>query len=61
MLKVCDGCKGGLDTDKDGSYPLPQNGAAPALFRANGAHPSLNSGAAGFEQEGLAEAPRVIK
>ena len=34
MLKVCDGCKDGLD------HPLAQNGAALAPFRANGAHPS---------------------
>ena len=40
MLKVCDGCKDGLDTEKDGS-PLARNGAALAPFRANGAHPSL--------------------
>ena len=44
MLKVCDGCKDGLDT----GYPLAQNGAengaangaALAPFGANGAHPS---------------------
>ena len=43
MLKVCDGCKDGLDT----GHPLAQNGAengaALAPFRANGAHPSLYS------------------
>ena len=42
MLKVCDGCKDGLDTDKDGSYPLPQKGAALAPFHANRAHPSID-------------------
>ena len=40
ILKVCDGCKDGLDT----GHPLAQNGAengaALAPFRANGAHPS---------------------
>ena len=36
MLKVCDGCKDGLDTDD----PLAQNRAALAPFPANGAHPS---------------------
>ena len=41
MLKVCDGCKDGLDT----GHPLAQNGAengaALAPFCANGAHPSI--------------------
>ena len=41
MLKVCDGCKNGLDT----GHPLAQNGAENgavlAPFRANGAHPSI--------------------
>ena len=35
MLKVCDGCKDGLDTDKDGSS-VSTNGAVLAPFRANG-------------------------
>ena len=39
MLKMCDGCKDGRDTDQDGSS-VAQNGAALAPFRANGAHPS---------------------
>ena len=34
---VCDGCKDGLDTDKDGL----SISAALAPFRANGAHPSI--------------------
>ena len=40
MLKVCDGCKDGLDTDQAGSS-VSTSGAALAPFRANGAHPSL--------------------
>ena len=42
MLKACDGCKDGLDTDKDGSSVSTDstNGAALTPFRANGAHPS---------------------
>ena len=40
MLKVCDGCKDGLDTDQDGSL-VSTNGAALAPFRANGAHSSI--------------------
>ena len=39
MLKVCDGCKDGLDTDKDGSSISTKWGCA-RPFRANGAHPS---------------------
>ena len=39
MLKVCDGCKDGLDTDQDGSSVSTKWGCAPP-FRANGAHPS---------------------
>ena len=37
MLKVCDGCKDGLDTDQDGS-----KWGALAPFRADGAHPSYS-------------------
>ena len=40
MLKVCDGCKDGLDTDKDGSSISTKWGCA-CPFRANGAQPSL--------------------
>ena len=41
MLKVCDGCKDGLDTVQiEMGHPLARNGAALAPFRANGAHPS---------------------
>ena len=36
MLKVCDGCKDGLDTDQDGSS-ISTIWVTP--FRANGAHP----------------------
>ena len=47
MLKVCDGCKDGLDTDQDGSSvstKWAENGAALAPFRANGAYPSTIHG-----------------
>ena len=39
MLKVCDGCRDGLDTDKDESSISTKWGCA-RPFRANGAHPS---------------------
>ena len=42
MLRMCDGCKDVLDTDKMG-HPLAQHGASLAPFRANGAHPSDTS------------------